>query len=52
MALSTQAYTFFTSVCGFEEADKTVLPDARLKSYEDSGRKSRVLVKNLEDSAG
>lgn len=52
VALSTQAYTFFTSVCGFEEADKTVLPDARLKSYEDSGRKSRVLVKNLVESAG
>jgi amino-acid N-acetyltransferase len=47
IALSTQAYTFFTSVCGFEEAEKDVLPDSRLKSYEDSGRNSKILVKKL-----
>ncbi len=47
IALSTQAFTFFTSVVGFEEADKDALPDSRLKAYEDSGRNSRVLTKRL-----
>ncbi|MBL9216398.1 MAG: amino-acid N-acetyltransferase [Opitutaceae bacterium] len=47
IALSTQAFSFFTSVCGFEEAEKDVLPESRLKAYEDSGRNSKVLVKKL-----
>ena len=47
IALSTQAFTFFTSVVGFEEADKDTLPDSRLKAYEDSGRNSKVLTKRL-----
>ncbi len=47
LALSTQAYTFFTSVCGFSEADKDALPANRLKAYEENGRNSRVLVKDL-----
>ena len=47
LALSTQAFTFFTSVCGFSEADKEVLPEARQKSYEESGRNSKILIKNL-----
>jgi len=47
IALSTQAISFFTSVVGFEEADKDVLPESRLKAYEDSGRNSRVLVRKL-----
>ena len=47
VALSTQSYSFFTSKLGFTEADKAVLPEARLKSYEDSGRNARVLVKQL-----
>ncbi len=47
IALSTQAISFFTSVVGFEEADKDALPESRLKAYEDSGRNSRVLVKKL-----
>jgi amino-acid N-acetyltransferase len=47
IALSTQAFTFFTSVCGFEEVDKDALPESRLKSYEDSGRNSKVLRKAL-----
>jgi len=47
IALSTQAISFFTSVVGFEEAEKDVLPESRLKAYEDSGRNSRVLVKKL-----
>ena len=45
VALSTQSFAFFTGVCGFEEASKEILPEARLKAYEESGRNSRVLVK-------
>ncbi|MDD3180368.1 MAG: amino-acid N-acetyltransferase [Opitutaceae bacterium] len=47
LALSTQSFSFFMSVCNFEEADKSVLPDSRLKSYEDSGRNSKILLKKL-----
>lgn len=47
VALSTQSYSFFTSVLGFEETEKTVLPEARLKSYEESGRNPKVLIKSL-----
>ena len=47
LALSTQSFTFFISSCGFAEADKTVLPESRLKHYEDSGRNSKILVKPL-----
>ncbi len=47
VALSTQSATFFISVCGFEEADKSILPKERLKLYEESGRNPRVMVKNL-----
>ena len=47
IALSTQAISFFTSVVGFEEAEKDVLPESRLKAYEESGRNSRVLIRRL-----
>lgn len=47
IALSTQAYTFFTSVCNFEEAEKDILPESRLKAYDDSGRNSKVMTKKL-----
>lgn len=47
IALSTQSFGFFTKVCGFEEATKDVLPEARFKLYEDSGRNAKVLVKQL-----
>ncbi|MBA4137653.1 MAG: amino-acid N-acetyltransferase [Opitutus sp.] len=47
LALSTQAFSFFTSVCGFAETDKEALPEARLRSYDESGRNSKVLVKQL-----
>jgi len=47
VALSTQSYSFFTGVAGFEETDKSNLPEARLKLYEESGRNPRVLVKKL-----
>lgn len=47
VALSTQAYSFFTSVCGFDDAEKEVLPPGRLKAYEESGRNSKVLVRKV-----
>ncbi|HWA85765.1 MAG TPA: amino-acid N-acetyltransferase [Opitutus sp.] len=47
LALSTQSFGFFQNVCGFEETDKSILPETRLKSYEDSGRNAKVLVKKL-----
>lgn len=47
IALSTQSFGFFTNTCGFEEAGKEILPDARLKIYEESGRNAKVLVKHL-----
>ena len=46
-ALSTQAYSFFTSVCGFDDADKDILPPSRLKSYEESGRNSKIMFKRV-----
>ena len=47
LALSTQSFGFFTNVVGFEETTKDILPDTRLKLYEESGRKAKVLVKQL-----
>jgi amino-acid N-acetyltransferase len=47
LALSTQAFSVFTSICGFAEADKDALPESRLKAYEESGRNSKVLTKQL-----
>jgi amino-acid N-acetyltransferase len=47
LALSTQSYSFFISSCGFAEADKSVLPESRLKGYEDNGRNSKILTKTL-----
>lgn len=47
LALSTQAFSFFTSVCGFTEAGKEALPESRLKAYAESGRNSKVLAKQL-----
>ena len=47
VALSTQSYSFFTSVVNFEEADKDILPKARLELYEESGRNPKVLVKKI-----
>ena len=45
VALSTQSFAFFSGVCGFSEATKDILPETRLKAYEESGRNSRVLVR-------
>ncbi|MEO5960906.1 MAG: amino-acid N-acetyltransferase [Opitutaceae bacterium] len=47
LALSTQSFGFFSNVVGFEETSKDVLPEARLKLYDESGRNAKVLVKQL-----
>lgn len=47
IALSTQSFGFFQNVVGFAEADKSILPEARLKLYDESGRNAKVLVKQL-----
>jgi amino-acid N-acetyltransferase len=47
IALSTQSFGFFQNVVGFEEADKSILPEARLKAYAENGRNAKVLVKQL-----
>jgi amino-acid N-acetyltransferase len=47
LALSTQAFTWFRSKAGFVEGTPEDLPPARRERYEQSGRKSKVLVKRL-----
>jgi amino-acid N-acetyltransferase len=47
-ALSTQAFTYFQSKGGFVEGTPDDLPPARREKYEQSGRKSKVLVKKLK----
>jgi amino-acid N-acetyltransferase len=47
IALSTQSFGFFSNVCGFEESTKDILPEARLKLYEENGRNAKVLVKAI-----
>ena len=47
IALSTQAFTYFELKGGFVEGTLDDLPPARREKYHQSGRNSRVLVKNL-----
>ena len=47
LALSTQAFTYFLSKGGFTEGSPDDLPPARREKYEQSGRRSKVLVKKL-----
>jgi amino-acid N-acetyltransferase len=47
LALSTQAFTYFQSKAGFIEGSPDDLPPARLEKYEQSGRNSKVLLKQL-----
>jgi amino-acid N-acetyltransferase len=48
LALSTQAFTYFQSKGGFLEGTPDDLPPARREKYEQSGRNSKVLVKQLK----
>lgn len=48
LTLSTQAFTYFQSKGGFSEGTPDDLPPARREKYDQSGRNSKVLVKNLK----
>jgi len=48
ITLSTQAFTYFQSKGGFVEGSPNDLPPTRRDKYEQSGRKSKVLVKRLK----
>jgi len=48
IALSTQAFNYFMSKCGFAEGTPDDLPTARREKYDQSGRKSKVLIKRLK----
>jgi len=48
LVLSTQAFTYFQSKGGFSEGTPDDLPPERREKYEQSGRKSKVLVKPLK----
>ena len=47
LVLSTQAFNFFQSKAAFTEGTPGDLPPARREKYEQSGRRSKVLVKRL-----
>ena len=48
IALSTQAFTYFQSKGGYAEGSPEDLPSSRREKYEQSGRKSKVLVKKIK----
>lgn len=47
IALSTQAFNYFQQKGGFREGLPDQLPSARRLKYEQSGRKSKILLKDL-----
>jgi len=47
LVLSTQAFTYFRTKGGFAEGSPDDLPPARRKTYDDGGRRSKVLVKKV-----
>ena len=51
VTLSTQAYTYFISKGGFQEGTPDDLPPVRREKYDQSGRKSKVLVKRLKPAS-
>lgn len=48
VTLSTQAFTYFQSKGGFVEGSSADLPVSRREKYEQSGRRSKILVKKLQ----
>jgi amino-acid N-acetyltransferase len=48
LALSTQAFAYLRSKGGFAEGSPDDLPPPRREKYEQSGRRSKVLVKKLQ----
>jgi amino-acid N-acetyltransferase len=49
LALSTQAFNFFLIKGGFDEGTPDDLPPSRRATYDASGRRSKVLIKSLEE---
>ena len=47
LALTTQAATFFTRLCGFTEGSLDDLPATRKSEYEANGRNSKILYKDF-----
>ncbi|MCS6770458.1 MAG: amino-acid N-acetyltransferase [Kiritimatiellae bacterium] len=47
LALSTQAFNYFTQKGGFREGTPDMLPPSRRALYEKSGRRSKILYKDL-----
>lgn len=48
LVLSTQAFAYFQSKGGFVEGTPDDLPPARREKYDQSGRRSKVLIKKLK----
>ena len=48
IVLSTQTFAYFQSKAGFQEGTPEDLPAGRREKYDQSGRKSKVLVKKLK----
>jgi amino-acid N-acetyltransferase len=48
LALSTQAFNYFGTKGGFEEGTPDDLPPTRRATYDQGGRRSKVLVKGLD----
>jgi amino-acid N-acetyltransferase len=46
-ALSTQAFNYFQQKGSFKEGDSAILPPARKTRYDQSGRRSKILFKDL-----
>ncbi len=46
-AVSTQTYNFFQQKGGYSEVTADVLPPERLRKWEASGRKSKVIIKSM-----
>ena len=51
ITLSTQAFTYFQSKGGFSEGSAEDLPMGRRERYEQSGRKSKILIKRLKTAS-
>jgi amino-acid N-acetyltransferase len=51
LVLSTQAFTWFGTKAGFVEGTPDDLPAERRKVYEQSGRRSKILLKPLKPAA-
>ena len=50
-ALSTRAVNYLQQKGGYSEADVSVLPGDRRARYSESGRNSRILIKELRPKA-